>query len=115
MILSYFTNKKIITDNIWYKDNMICILYGFPCEMDFSHHESPNPARGWDSKTSGEKSISHGKPYKMHFLAYFTLQGTLIKLNIMCKVADYENHVRWVYLTTVLCMGQKYARNHQDY
>ena len=28
----------------------ICILYGFPCEMDFSHHESPN------SKTSGEKS-----------------------------------------------------------
>ena len=53
---------------------MICILYGFPCEMDFSHHESPNPARvAWDSETSGEKSISHGKPYKMHFLAYFTL------------------------------------------
>ena len=22
--------------------NKICILYGFPCEMDFSHHESPN-------------------------------------------------------------------------
>ena len=37
------------------------ILYGFPCEMDFSHHESPNPAR-------------------------------------VCKVADYENHVRWIYL-----------------
>ena len=29
---------------------MICILYGFPCEMDFSHHESPNPAR-FDSET----------------------------------------------------------------
>ena len=30
----------------------------------------------------------------------------------MCKVADHENHVRWIYLTTVLCMGecQKYAR-----
>ena len=43
----------------------ICILYGFPLEMHFSHHES--------GETSGEKSISHGKPYKMHFLAYFTL------------------------------------------
>ena len=63
-------------------------------------------------ETSGEKSISLGKPYKMHFLTYFTLQGTLIKLNILCKVADHENHVRWIYLTTVLCMteGQKYAR-----
>ena len=31
----------------------------------------------------------------------------------MRNVADHENHVRWVYLTTVLCMGecQKYARN----
>ena len=24
---------------------MICILYGFPCEMDFSLHKSPNLAR----------------------------------------------------------------------
>ena len=24
---------------------MICILHGFPCEMDFSHHESRNPTR----------------------------------------------------------------------
>ena len=46
------------------------------------------------------------------FSAYFTLQCTLIKLNIMRNVADHENHVRWVHLTTVLCMGecQKYAR-----
>ena len=46
----------------------------------------------------------------MHFLAYFTLSGTLIKLNIMCKIADHENHVM-IYLTTVLCMGegQKYS------
>ena len=31
----------------------------------------------------------------------------------MCKVAVHENHVRWIYLTTVLSMGegQKYARN----
>ena len=43
--------------------------------------------------TSGEKSISHGKPHKMHFLAYFTLQGTLIMLNILCKVEDHENQL----------------------
>ena len=31
----------------------------------------------------------------------------------MRNVADHENHVRWVYLTTVLYMGecQKYARD----
>ena len=51
----------------------VWILYGFPCEMDFSHHESPNPARvamhlyGFPC----EKSISHGKPYKMHFSRIF--------------------------------------------
>ena len=35
------------------------IMYGFPCEMDFSHkqNESPNPTRvakqrQWDSETS---------------------------------------------------------------
>ena len=67
--------------------------------------------RGWDSETSGEKSISHGKPYKMNFLTYFTLQGTLVILNTLHKVEDHENHVRWIYLTTVLYMGsQKYAR-----
>ena len=33
----------------------------------------PSRLREWDSETSGEKSISRGKPYKMHFLAYFTL------------------------------------------
>ena len=27
------------------KSKKICILHGFPCEMDFSHHESPNPTR----------------------------------------------------------------------
>ena len=98
--------------------NKICILYGFPCEMDFSQHESPNPTRasglGWDLETSGEKSISHGKPCKMLFLAYFTLQGTLIKLNTLCKVADYENHVRWIYLTTVLCIWGK-VRSMREY
>ena len=54
------------------------MLYGFPCEMDFSHHKSPNPTRvtynkGGIRRRVVRKSISHGKPYKMHFLAYFTL------------------------------------------
>ena len=70
--------------------------------MDFSHHESPNTTRvagdedAWDSETNGEKSISHGKPYKMYFLAYFTLQGTLVMINTLHKVEDHENHVRWI-------------------
>ena len=44
-----------------------CLLYGFPCEMDFSHHKSPNRTRlrGRDSESSGEKFILHEKPYKM--------------------------------------------------
>ena len=47
----------------------ICILYGFPYEMDFSPRVSKSHlrTRGWDSETSGEKSISRGKPCKMHF------------------------------------------------
>ena len=92
--------------------NMICILYGFPCKMDFSHHGS---RRGWDSEKSGEKSVSHGKPYKMHFLAYFARQSMVIMLNTMCKlkVEDHEN-ISWIYRTTVLYMGecQMYARIH---
>ena len=70
---------------------IICILYGFSFEMDFSPRVSE-----WDSETSGEKSISHGKPYKMHFLAYFTLQGTLVMLNTLRKVEDHENHVGFI-------------------
>ena len=53
---------------------MIYILYGFPCEMDFSHHESLNPAR------------------------VACDEGTLIMLNALRKVEDRENHVRWIYL-----------------
>ena len=36
----------------------------------------------------------------MHFLAYFTLKDTLNMLNISHKYEYYENHVRWIYLTT---------------
>ena len=62
----------------------------------------PESLAGWGSETSREKSISHGKPYKMHFLTYFTCQGTIIKPNTLCKVADHENHVRWIYLTKLM-------------
>ena len=39
----------------------------------------------------------------------------LVMLNTLRKVEDHENHVRWIYLTTVLYMGesQKYAINHE--
>ena len=72
-------------------------FYGFPCEKDFF---SPQV---WDSETSVEKSILHGKPYNTHFLTYFTLQVTLIKLNTLRRVED---------LTTVLKMvgSRKHAR-----
>ena len=48
----------------------------------------------------------------MHFLAYFTLQCLLIMLSTLHKIEDHENHVRWIYLATVLNMGEswKYAR-----
>ena len=75
--------------------------YGFCICMEFPH-ESPNPTRGlrtgWDSDTSGEESISHGEPYKIHFLAYFALQCTLVMLNTLRKIEDYDTHVRWIYL-----------------
>ena len=35
--------------------------------------------RGW---VTGEKSISHGKPYKMHFLAYFYTLFNQAKYNV---------------------------------
>ena len=40
-----YTYTHISRDLIYIIMWRICILYGFPCEMDFSHHESPNPAR----------------------------------------------------------------------
>ena len=40
------TWPKILLSNFELEYNrMICILYGFPCEMHCSHHESPNPTR----------------------------------------------------------------------
>ena len=48
----------------------------------------------------------------MHFLTFFALQDTLIMLNTLHKVEDHENHVRWIYLTTVFYIGesQKYVK-----
>ena len=50
----------------------------------------------------------------MYFLAYFTLQGTLVMLNTLSQVEDHETYVRWIYLTTVLYMreSQTYARKY---
>ena len=47
-----------------------------------------------------------------HEFPRLTLPGTLFMLNTLRKVEDHDNHVRWIYLTTVLYVGesQKYAR-----
>ena len=75
--------------------------YAF-CEMDCSHHESPNGIR------RRVETIQN---------VFSRILYTLIKLSIMCKVADHKNHVRWIYLTTVFSMGesQKYARRLIDH
>ena len=72
---------------------MMCILYGFPCEIEFSYHESPyNPTRvacdecGEIPHMSVVRNPSHGKSCKMHFLTYFTLPSMLVMLKILCKV-----------------------------
>ena len=44
------------------------------------------------------------KPYKMNFLTYLALRGTLIMINILQKL---EDHARWIYLATVLNNGEK--------
>ena len=54
--------------------------------VDFSHHKSHNPT-----------GIS--------CLAYFAIQGMLIMINILRKVANNENHRKWMYLITVLNVG----------
>ena len=96
---------------------MICILYGFPCEMDFSHHESPNPTGvACNEGQILRLVVRNPSRMKIHkkciFSHTFTLQGTLVMLNTLRKVEYNENHVRWIYLTTILCMGesQKYVR-----
>ena len=33
----------------------------------------------------------------------------------MCKVTNHENHVRWIYLTSVLCMGGGGVRSMREY
>ena len=77
---------------------------------DFSHHESQNPAQSLATNEIRRRVVR--KPYKMYFLAYFTLQDMLVMLNILRKVENHENHVRWIYIKTVLNMGdsRKYAR-----
>ena len=86
-------------------DRMICILYGFPCEMDFSHHKSLATRVGyrdeWWEIHRTWKTIQ-----KKYFIVYFTFQGDLIMPNTLRIIEYHENHVRWIYLTTVLNMGE---------
>ena len=58
----------------------ICILIWFSMWDGFfspqvSESHRSRLRRRWNSETSDEKSISHGKRYKMHFLTNFTITG----------------------------------------
>ena len=83
-----------------FKQDMICSLYGFPCEMEFSHYESPNPIRvACDDEEGGIRRQVVINPYhmgshtKMHFLAYFTLQDTLIMINTLVVVVYFGKYI----------------------
>ena len=75
---------------------LTCILYGFPCEKDFSHHKSPNPTRVACDETNTNNAFSCRR---------YTSKRAIV-LNILRKVVDHENHVGWIYRTTVLNMGK---------
>ena len=61
---------------------MICILYGFPCEMEFSHHESLNPARVACDECGILRQVVRNPSHMENRIIYsFTLQGTLVVLN----------------------------------
>ena len=65
-----------------------CKNVGFPCEMDFFHHKSPNPTRvasdeGGIRRRVLRKSISHGKPHKIHL------------------TWKLENHTKYIYSLTL--------------
>ena len=74
--------------------------------MDFSHHKSPNHTKSFATR------VGFGDKWWEIHLAYFTLQSMLTMLNTLHKVEDHENHVSWIYLTTVLYMeeSQKHVR-----
>ena len=55
----------------------------------------------WEINLTWKTIQTHTKCIFSHAL----LQGTLIMLNILCKAKINENHVRCVYLTTVLNIG----------
>ena len=108
---------------VWYRVRT-GVLYGFPWGMDFSHHKSLTSQRVVCDEGGIRRQVvrnpSHMKNHKKCiFLTYiyFTLQGTLILLNTLRNVAGRENHVRWIYLTTVLNMGdsRKHARTDIDF
>ena len=83
---------------------MICILYCFPCEMEFSHHESPNRNR--------RQVVRNPSHMENHAHAFSRILCTFVMINTLRKVKDHENHVRWIYLKTVLYIGgnQTHAR-----
>ena len=59
---------------------------------------------------SGEKSVSRGRTYIMHFVTYFIVHGTSIKLNTLRKVEDHEKPCEMDLSHNCSLHGGKYAR-----
>ena len=98
------------------------MLYGFPCEMEFSprvsesHSSSSDPGKrlGW---------IWRPVVRKIH-IAWKTIQNAFSRIlytlrhdnqaKYTLNVEYHEDHVRRIYLTTVLNMGEsrKYGSSH---
>ena len=63
-----------------------CILYGFPCEMDFSHHESLNPpSRLWTRVGFGDKW------WEIH-LTWKTMQNAFSRI---LYISMHFNHAKY--------------------
>ena len=113
-IYRYILNKKWagkMNDEPSNHLHVWCLIRSLSLSLSVSPQTSDShPSRlrlGWDSKTSGEKFISHGKPYNMHCLAYFTLLDTLVILNTLHNVEDHDNHV--IFLWKLFSTWGKYT------
>ena len=79
ILADYFTNMH-------YK-HKICILYGFPCEMDFSHHESPNP-----TQVACDRRVGFGDKWWEIHLTWKTIQNAFSRI---LYTSRHVNHAKY--------------------
>ena len=78
---------------------MICILYGFSCEMDFSHHESPNHTLISQVFSAWGKVRSMWESIDSHWT--FNVSNSYVKN--MCSVRDTATHYNYL----IICRTNK--------